>query len=75
MLLIREIWKKINDTRAEFDKDQAVNGKLFFLTPNLRLAFLSTERPGRVGDGRAESVLFTTANGLDVQLRWHSRRR
>ena len=37
MLLIREIWKKINDTRAEFDKDQAVNGKLF-VCPSGRLS-------------------------------------
>ena len=35
-------------------------------TPSHRLAFRSTEKPGRLGDGWAESAWVTSAKGLDV---------
>ena len=38
----------------------------------IQLAFRSTEKPGRIKDGLAESAWITTAKGLDVQLREHA---
>ena len=42
-------------------------------TPSHRLAFRSTEKPGRVRDGWAESAWATSAKGLDVQLCGYAR--
>ena len=39
----------------------------------IQLAFRSTEKPGRIKDGLAESAWITTAKGLGVQLRGHAR--
>ena len=43
------------------------------LTPRPWRAFLSTEKPGGVGDGGAESALTSIANGLNIQLHGHER--